>query len=54
MTGSLSRFVAGTFKNDRVSDLNAPLNDTISHMGMPNKTMVRPGEMACDFSNADS
>ncbi len=39
--GSLNRFVAGTFKLDR-ADLNAPLNDTISQRGAPNKTP--PGE----------
>ena len=54
LTTSLSRFVAGTFKLDRIADLNAPLNDTISQMNMPNKAVVRPGEAACDFSNADS
>jgi multidrug resistance efflux pump len=54
MATSLSRFVAGTFKLDRVSDLNAPLNDTISQMNAPNKATIRPGEAVCDFSNADS
>jgi len=37
-----------------MADLNAPLNDTISQKSGPNKFQVRPGEAACDFSNADS
>jgi hypothetical protein len=47
MPGSLGRFVAGTFKLDR-ADLNAPLNDTISQRGVPNK--ASPG----DFDISDT
>lgn len=54
IASSIGRFVAGTFKLDRIADLNAPLNDTISQMNMPNRSMVRPGEAVCDFANADS
>ena len=49
----MNRFVAGNYKQDR-KDLNAPLNDTISNKGQPNSRSVRPGELACDFSNSDS
>jgi len=51
---SMNRFVAGTYKMDRKAGLNAPLNDTISRQSQPNKQSVRPGEIACDFSNSDS
>ena len=51
---SFNRFVAGTYKVERVADLNAPLNDTISPKSHPNLGTVRPGEEMCDFSNTDS
>lgn len=51
---SMNRFVAGTYKMDWKAGLNAPLNDAISRQSQPNKQSVRPGEIACDFSNSDS
>jgi len=51
---SFSRYVAGTYKIDRVGDLKAPDIDAISQQSLPNKPILRPGEDSVDFSNSDT